>query len=320
MKILVTGGSGFIGTNVVQYYLEKQAEIINIDIHPPRNKNHLARWVNVDLLDEEKTREVVKLFAPTHVIHLAARTDLNGKSLEDYAINIKGTLNLLKVLSQLKTIQKVIFASSMLVCRVGYIPVNDEDYSPSNIYGESKMQMELLLRKEDIPFKWLIIRPTSIWGPWFDTPYRDFFDKVYKRKYFNIKDKACTKTYGFVLNSVYQIDKLLNAETLNGSMYYIGDEPPINISAWADEISEKLGNSKFISVPYYIFKFAALFGDVLKKASINFPMTSFRLKNMTTNNIIPLEKTYTITGELPYNREKAIDITLQWLNYNKTEK
>ncbi|MBS1750641.1 MAG: NAD(P)-dependent oxidoreductase [Bacteroidetes bacterium] len=320
MKILVTGGSGFIGTNVVQYYLDNQTDVVNIDIHPPRDKNHITNWINVDLLDEEKTRAAIKLIAPTHVIHLAARTDLNGNSLEDYAINTRGTINLLTSLSQLNTIQKVIFASSMLVCRVGYIPVNDEDYSPSNIYGESKKQMEILLRKYSLPFEWIIIRPTSIWGPWFDTPYRDFFDKVYQRKYFNIRDKACTKTYGFVYNSVYQIDKLLKADTPRGSMYYIGDDPPINISDWADEIAFKLGNSKFISVPYYIFKFAALFGDVLKKAGISFPMTSFRLKNMTTDNILPLENTTAVAGRLPYNRESAIEITLQWLNYNKTEK
>lgn len=320
MKILITGGSGFIGTNVVQYYLDKHIDVVNIDKYPPRNNNHIANWMNLDLLDEEKTRIAVKQISPTHVIHLAARTDLNGKSPEDYAVNTTGTLNLVAALSQIDTIQKVIFASSMLVCRVGYIPANDEDYSPANIYGESKKQMELLLRKTGMPYEWIIIRPTSIWGPWFDTPYRDFFDKVYQRKYFNIREKACTKTYGFVLNSVYQIDKLLNAHTPNGAMYYIGDNPPINISDWADEIAGRLGNSKFISVPYYIFKFAALFGDILKRIGINFPMTSFRLRNMTTNNILPLDNTYVVAGQLPYSREQAIGITLQWLNYIKKEK
>ncbi|MFT3748930.1 MAG: NAD(P)-dependent oxidoreductase [Agriterribacter sp.] len=320
MKILVTGGSGFIGTNVVQYYLDKQINVVSIDKNPPRNRNHITNWVNIDLLNEEKTIAVIERIKPTHVIHLAARTDLNGDSPEDYAINTKGTFNLVTALSKITTVQKVIFASSMLVCRVGYIPTNDEDYCPSNTYGESKKQMEILLRKAELPYEWIIIRPTSIWGPWFDTPYRDFFDKVYQRKYFNIKNKACTKTYGFVLNSAYQIDKLLNAKTPQSAMYYIGDKPPINISIWADEIAGKLGNSKFISVPYYIFKFAALFGDLLKKAGINFPMTSFRLKNMTTNNILPLDNTYAVTGQPPYNRDKAIDITLKWLNFNKKEK
>lgn len=320
MKIVVTGGSGFIGTNVVQYYLDSNIDVINVDKNPPRNKAHKNVWVGINLLDQENVNEVMQKLSPTLVIHLAAKTDLKGETPEDYAINTTGTLNLAKALSHISTVKKVVFASSMLVCRVGHIPTHDQEYSPANLYGESKRQMEVMLREIKMPFDWIIIRPTSIWGPWFDTPYKDFFDKVYERKYVNIKHKACTKTYGFVLNSVYQIDCLLKRDTTTSKVYYIGDSPPINISIWADEIAQKLDNPKFISIPYYIFKFAALLGDVMKVMTINFPMTSFRLKNMTTDNVIPLNDTYAVTGDLPYNRSEAIDITLRWLNFNKKEK
>lgn len=320
MKILVTGGSGFIGTNVVQHYLDNNINVINVDMAPPRNKAHIPLWVAINLLDEENVVSVIQKLNPTHVVHLAAKTDLTGETPEDYAVNTIGTLNLVKALARISSVQKVIFASSMLVCRVGHIPVHDQEYSPTNLYGESKQRMEIMLREIKMPFDWVIIRPTSIWGPWFDTPYKDFFDKVYERQYVNIKHKACTKTYGFVLNSVYQIDCLLKKDTATSKVYYLGDHPPINISIWADEIAYKLGKPKFISVPYYIFKFAALFGDVMKALTLNFPMTSFRLKNMTTDNVVPLEYTYAIAGNPPYNRSEAIDITLKWLDFNKKEK
>ena len=44
MKIVITGGSGFIGTNLVQFYIEKGFDVISLDISKPRNKLHLRCW------------------------------------------------------------------------------------------------------------------------------------------------------------------------------------------------------------------------------------------------------------------------------------
>lgn len=62
-----------------------------------------------------------------------------------------------------------------------------------------------------------------------------------------------------------------------------------------------------------MIKIAAIIGDLLKKCNILFPMTSFRLKNMTTNNIVNLQNTYEIAPNPPYKRKEAIAITLNWI-------
>jgi hypothetical protein len=62
---------------------------------------------------------------------------------------------------------------------------------------------------------------------------------------------------------------------------------------------------------------AAVLGDILKTIGINFPMSSFRLKNMTTNNILPLDNLYKVTGAGTYSLEEAIQITLNWMKNNK---
>ncbi len=62
-----------------------------------------------------------------------------------------------------------------------------------------------------------------------------------------------------------------------------------------------------------MLKTAAYFGDLLKLFNITFPMTSFRLKNMTTDNIIDLSETYNIAPNPPYSRIDGIKATLQWL-------
>ena len=81
-KILITGGSGFIGTNLIDFYSEK-CDILNIDIKAPRNKAHLPYWKNIDILDEQKTLDLFKAFQPDFVFHMGARTDLDGKTLKD---------------------------------------------------------------------------------------------------------------------------------------------------------------------------------------------------------------------------------------------
>jgi hypothetical protein len=99
-------------------------------------------------------------------------------------------------------------------------------------------------------------------------------------------------------------------------VFYLGDYKPTNIKDWANEISAQL-NFSILTVPYPIVKMAALFGDMLKALKLNFPMTSFRLKNMTTNNVVNLSNIEKIAPSLPYNREEGIKITLKWLKDNK---
>lgn len=301
-KVLITGGSGFIGTNLLLFFKEKY-EILNIDIRES-NLTELQKYTSiVDITNYENFRNVVIGFSPDYIIHLAARTDLNGKFIYDYSANTVGVSNLMKIIHELPKLKKLIVTSSMLVCHTGYYPKNQFDYAPNTLYGESKVETEKIVWDNKPQCDWVIIRPTSIWGPWFGVPYRNFFDMVISRKYFHIGRKSCTKTYGYVGNAVYQIEQILFHETLNEDqkVFYIGDNPPTNIEIWANEIATEL-NFDIKRVPFWMLKIAAYFGDLLKLFNITFPMTSFRLKNMTTDNTIDLSETYKIAPNPPCSR------------------
>ncbi|WP_297645577.1 NAD(P)-dependent oxidoreductase, partial [uncultured Bacteroides sp.] len=272
----------------------------------------------VDILDYEKLRNEITSFSPDYIIHLAARTDLDGRTLEDYNANIVGVENLMKVALELPHLKKILITSSMLVCHTGYYPKNQFDYAPSTLYGESKVKTEEIVWANKPQCDWAIIRPTSIWGPWFGVPYRNFFDMVRAHRYFHIGHRGCTKTYGYVGNAVYQIEQILFNETRdeNQKVFYIGDNPPTNIEEWANEIAGELGY-KIMRMPWWLLKLAAWGGDVLKWIGIPFPMTSFRLKNMTTDNIMDLSATYKIAPNPPFSRKEGIKKTLEWLDSTK---
>lgn len=313
LRVLITGGSGFIGTNAVEHFAARH-EVLNLDIAAPVNPAQAAHWRQVDLLDAAALKAAVAGFDPHFVLHLAARTDLNGRTLDDYAANVAGVANLLDALPGAPSLRRVIFASSMLVCRVGHQPSSDTDFCPPNLYGESKVRGEWLVRERPPAVPWTLVRPTSIWGPWFHEPYRNFFDYVLKGRYFHIGATRVFKTYGYVGNAIHQLQAMLEAPAadVHARVFYLGDSSEYEIRDWATAIARRQG-LRIPQVPLALVRGGAWLGDLLKAAGLNFPMTSFRLKNMTTENRIDLRATLSLAPVLPYDRERAIDLTLDWL-------
>lgn len=314
MKIVVTGGSGFIGTNVVDFYANKGAEVINIDMVPPMYEDAEKWWKECDIREYDKLESIVTVFHPDYIIHLAARTDIDGKTVEDYNTNTLGVENVLKAAAQIKDLKKILITSSMLVCKAGYMPKHQKDYCPTIPYGESKVETENITWANEPKCDWALLRPTSMWGAWFGYPYRAFFDMVKRRMYFHIGHVSCTKTYGYIENALYQIDQILMHDTTDreNKVFYLGDKPAIFIEEWANQIAEQLG-FKVPRVPLWIVKIAARIGDLCWKRGIHFPMSSFRLKNMSTDNIINLDNTYRIAPNPPVDRIEGIRRTLKWI-------
>lgn len=318
-RIVIVGGSGFIGTNLILFLLRhKGVEVFNIDINTPKLKSKEGHFHSIDICNLSSFYSCLLEISPDYIVHLAARTDLDGKSLDDYSANTLGVENLMKILPSLPNLKKIVITSSMLVCRTGYYPKSQFDYAPSTIYGESKVKTEEIVWHNSPQCDWAIIRPTSIWGPWFGVPYRNFFDMMMAHRYFHIGRKGCTKTYGYVGNAVYQIEQILFNDTRDEKqkVFYIGDNPPTNIEDWANEIAGELGY-KLQRMPWWLLRIAAWGGDFLKFVGVPFPMTSFRLKNMTTDNIIDLSATYKIAPNPPCSRMKGIQETLKWLKSTK---
>ena len=311
MKILITGGSGFIGTNLLEDLLSKGNEVLNIDFHEPKIKERKSVWKNVDITDYNAFEKEVVEFNPEYLIHLAARTDLNGRLLEDYKANVIGVENLMKIVHKLPDLIKVIIASSKFVTRNGYQIKNQYDYCPHTKYGESKVETEKRVWADKPQCDWCIIRPTSIWGPWFGVPYKNFFDIVMKRMYFHIGNIKC---YGYIGNSIYQIEQLLFTETQDedNKVFYIGDEPAYEINKWADEIANEIG-VKIPTMPFKLVKCLAKVGDFLGLLGIHFPMQSFRLENMTNDGINDMKNTYVIAPDIPFTRIEGTKATIEWI-------
>lgn len=313
-RICITGGSGFIGTNLIEYLLKMpNVEVLNIDIAAPKISEHKPLWRNVDIRETQRLVDVISDFAPDAFVHLAARTDLDGKALVDYSSNTDGTASIIRALASTGYRGPTIFASSMYVCRPGYEPISDTDYQPHTVYGQSKVIGEKLVRATDAKYPWVLVRPTSIWGPWFGVPYLQFFQMVLSKRYVHIAGDRTAKTYGYVGNTVAQIIAILDhCEAIKGQTAYLGDYEEYIISDWADEIAAFVP-FRPRRVPRFIFGALARVGDVMWKLGRRFPMTSFRLANMTTSNVQDLSVVKGIISTLPHSRQQGNLHTVNWL-------
>ena len=160
MRILVTGGAGYIGSHTCVELLNEGHEVIVLDnlynaseIALERVKHITGKdltFYEVDLLDKEKVNEVFEKEEIDAVIHFAALKAVGesvDKPLMYYENNITGTLNLCEVM-QKHDVKNIVFSSSATVYgSPDVVPITeDAPLSTTNPYGSTKLMMEQILQ------------------------------------------------------------------------------------------------------------------------------------------------------------------------------
>ncbi len=152
VKVLVTGGAGYIGSHVVKLLGERGYEVLTYD-----NLSTGHEWAVLygklvvgDLADRNMLRKVFEEFRPEAVMHFAAHIvvpESIRKPLKYYSNNVANTINLLEVMEEFG-VDKFIFSSSAAVYGVPEeIPVSESaPLRPINPYGETKATVERILK------------------------------------------------------------------------------------------------------------------------------------------------------------------------------
>jgi nucleoside-diphosphate-sugar epimerase len=292
--------------------------VVSLDREAPRHPDHGPLWRNVDLLDGDELARQIEEFNPEIVFHLAARTDLDESvGPKGYAANDVGVENLLGALRGLGSLQRVVVTSTQLVCRPGYTPASDTDYAPHTEYGRSKVRTEQITRAwNDPPCPWTLVRPTSIWGPWFRQPYRDFFMTVARNRFVNATGVSPLRSFGFVGNVVRQYVRIAEApaEAIDRKTLYLADHDVTELRHWADLVQRELGVRPIRDVPKPLLATAARAGDLLAALGWrSVPLTTFRLRNMLGDNVVDMQPTRSVVGTVPFGLEEGVRVTVAWM-------
>ena len=173
MKILVTGGAGFIGSHIVDTLVKRGMEVVVIDDLSTgfeRNINAGAKFYRLSI-NSAGIRKVFELEKPRIVIHLAAQTVVTksiSDPLIDAEINILGSLNIIS-LSALFGVRKIVYSSSCaLYGTPEYLPVDEKH--PVNAlspYGISKHTVEHYLYQHQCLYglSYMALRYANVYGP-----------------------------------------------------------------------------------------------------------------------------------------------------------
>ncbi len=163
-KILVTGGTGYIGSHAVVELLESGEEVVIVDNFSNSSPDVLDRlkeitgkefgFYEVDLLDEEKIEQVFKENDIESVMHFAGLKAVGesvAKPIEYYHNNITGTLILLKMMKEYNC-KKIVFSSSATVYgNPAKLPITEDfPLSTTNPYGSTKLMIEQILQDVNV--------------------------------------------------------------------------------------------------------------------------------------------------------------------------
>jgi len=148
LSILITGGSGFLGTNLVKGL--KGEKIILYDLSSPKDEEILKRrdveYVKGDILDLAKIFEIVKKYEVKGIIHTAALANykfINENPYISFKINVEGTLNLLEV-SRQRDIKLLYTSSGSVYGKISEGAKENNPLNPQDMYGMTKACSELL--------------------------------------------------------------------------------------------------------------------------------------------------------------------------------
>lgn len=173
-KILVTGGAGFIGSHVVDVFLENGFEVVILDdlsTGRSSNLNPKAKFYKMDIRDP-KVREVFETERPDYVSHHAAQMDVRrsvAQPLFDADVNILGSINLIECAKEFG-VKRFIYISTggAVYGEPEYVPCDEaHPINPICQYGASKHTVEhyLFMYHVNYGLKYTVLRYPNVFGP-----------------------------------------------------------------------------------------------------------------------------------------------------------
>ncbi|MEI7894636.1 MAG: NAD(P)-dependent oxidoreductase [Myxococcales bacterium] len=275
MRVLVTGGSGFLGSHVVEQ-LAKAGHTVRALVRRSSNRTFLSTLAGVEFAEgsvEDAASLVSAMRGVDGVVHAAGLVKARNRD-EFFATNVTGTTNLLDATKrEAPGLRRFVFVSSLGAVGPSADggPVDPGQAKPVTHYGRSKLEAERAVVAERDRLPVTVIRPPLIYGPR-DTETLQFFQWVARGVRLVYGDGSNTLSLVYGADAASACVRALEADVPSGSAYFVDDG---EVYPWRDVMigmEEALGKRTFVrfGIPLGVVKaYAALseaYGKVANKA------------------------------------------------------
>lgn len=270
-KVLITGGLGFIGSNLSGLLVNKGAKVTVLDnllapyggnIYNVQDIKNKIEIINADVRDWESVKEAVR--GKDFVFHLAAQVDQHialENPRKDSDINCNGTLNILDACRLFNENAKVIFTSSRVaIGEPQYIPVDEtHPANPKNSYGIDKLFAEkyCLLYNNVYGLRTSILRLSNVYGPKAQLKYPHYGTlnlfigyALTNRDIPIYGDGTQTRDYVFVEDVAKALILAAENDQSTGEVFFVGSGKETSLLDIAKTIINIAGKGNFKFVPF----------------------------------------------------------------------
>lgn len=312
-EIAVIGGSGFVGTRLIDI-LKEENEIINIDKQNSHFHNDITIISNVlDVQSIEKQLEGISI-----VVLLAAEHRDDVSPIQKYYdVNVQGAKNVLQAMDT-QCIKRIIFTSSVAV--YGLNKKNPDEQHPAdpfNHYGKSKWQAEEVLREwqaADNDRNLTIIRPTVIFGERNRGNVYNLLKQISGGRFLMVGKGENRKSMAYVGNIVALIDFCIKNKTTGYNVFNYVDRPDFTMNELVVHVGKVLyKHIPSIHVPYWIGMLGGFGFDLLAKISgKKMSVSSVRVKKFCATTQFDATKIYVSGFIPPYTLGEGLERTLTY--------
>lgn len=255
MRILVTGGAGFIGSHVVDSLVSEGHSVIvidNLSAGDKKNLNLRAKFCHEDLSNFEKIREIFDTEKPEIVYHLAAQIDVRKSvenPVEDARVNIVNSVHLIDLCVK-NNVKHFIFSSTggAIYGDDASIPTHEhEREKPLSPYGIAKLAIEKYLHfyNKVYGIKYTVLRYSNVYGPRQNSKGEAgvisiFLDKMFSNSNPTIFGGLQTRDFVFV-EDVARANLLALSDT-KSETYNIGTGKETDIIELFSKLNKYFGN------------------------------------------------------------------------------